>query len=337
MKNKNIALVAGGAGFIGSHMCDRLIGDGYHILCVDNLQTGREENIRHLARDSRFEFIEADVIDGLPGAVTRSAKNIAYVYNLACAASPPHYQADPEHTMLTNVVGSSQLLRLAEKAGARFFLSSTSEVYGDPEVHPQQEGYRGWVNCTGPRACYDEGKRAAEALAFDFDRLGRAEVRVARIFNTYGPRMRPDDGRVVSNVICQALTGDDITIYGDGTQTRSFCYADDLVEGLLRLSRYDGPQPGPVNIGNPVELTVSDLADRVIALTGSDADIVYQPLPIDDPRRRRPDISKAKQLLKWQPRIGLQEGLEQTIAWFSRDIDRPSRRAEAERMIVAAE
>jgi UDP-glucuronate decarboxylase len=333
MKTKNIALVAGGAGFIGSHMCDRLIEDGYHVLCFDNLQTGREENIRHLARESRFEFVEADVIDGIPAAVGRQARNIAYVYNLACAASPPHYQADPEHTMLTNVVGTSNLLRLAEKAGARFFLSSTSEVYGDPEMHPQPETYRGWVNCTGPRACYDEGKRAAEALAFDFDRLGRAAVRVARIFNTYGPRMRPDDGRVVSNVICQALSGDDMTIYGDGTQTRSFCYVDDLVEGLLRLSRHDGPQPGPVNVGNPTELTVSDLADRVIALTGTDADLVYRPLPVDDPRRRRPDISKAKKLLGWRPEIGLQEGLEQTIAWFARAIEQPRR---GDRVALAA-
>jgi UDP-glucuronate decarboxylase len=337
MKDKKVALVAGGAGFIGSHMCDRLIADGYHVLCLDNLQTGREENIRHLSRDSRFDFVQGDVIDPLPGPVARAARSITHVYNLACAASPPHYQADPEHTMLTNVVGSSHLLRLAERAGARFFLSSTSEVYGDPEVHPQPESYRGWVNCTGPRSCYDEGKRSAETLAFDFDRLGRAEVRVARIFNTYGPRMRPDDGRVVSNVICQALSGDDITIYGDGTQTRSFCYADDLVEGLLRLSRFEGQQPGPVNIGNPVELTVSDLADRVVALTGTEADLVYRPLPIDDPRRRRPDISKAKQLLNWQPRIGLQEGLEQTIAWFARTIDRPRRRAEAGQMVVAAE
>lgn len=337
MKERKTALVAGGAGFIGSHMCDRLIEDGYHVLCLDNLQTGREANIRHLARESRFDFVEGDVIDALPAAISRQARSISSVYNLACAASPPHYQADPEHTMLTNVVGTSNLLRLAERAGARFFLSSTSEVYGDPEVHPQQEGYRGWVNCTGPRACYDEGKRAAEALAFDFDRLGRAQVRVARIFNTYGPRMRPDDGRVVSNVICQALSGDDMTIYGDGTQTRSFCYVDDLVEGLLRLSRYDGAQPGPVNVGNPTELTVSDLANRVIALTGTDADLVYRPLPVDDPRRRRPDIGKARKLLNWRPEVGLQEGLEQTIAWFARAIDRPGRRAGASVLAVPAE
>jgi nucleoside-diphosphate-sugar epimerase/spore maturation protein CgeB len=336
MSTKKTALVAGGAGFIGSHICDRLIEDGFHVLCFDNLQTGREDNIRHLRRESRFDFVEGDVTDPLPGALTRSARSLAFVYDLACAASPPHYQADPEHTMLTNVVGASQLLRLAERAGARFLLSSTSEVYGDPEMHPQPESYRGWVNCTGPRACYDEGKRAAETLAFDFDRLGRAEVRVARIFNTYGPRMRPDDGRVVSNLICQALSGDDITIYGDGSQTRSFCYVDDLVEGLVRLSRYEGAQPGPINLGNPIELTVAELAERVIALTGSDAELVHRPLPVDDPRRRRPDIAKAKKLLSWRPEMGLEEGLEQTIAWFARTIERP-RRSELRMEAVAAE
>jgi UDP-glucuronate decarboxylase len=337
MKTKNLVLVAGGAGFIGSHICDRLIGDGYHVLCFDSLQTGRSSNIAHLDRDSRFDFVEGDVINALPAPLVRAANSLSFVLNLACAASPPHYQADPEHTMLTNVVGTSHLLRLAEKAGARFLLSSTSEVYGDPEIHPQPESYRGWVSCTGPRACYDEGKRSAETLAFDFDRLGRAEVRVARIFNTYGPRMRADDGRVVSNVICQALSGDDITIYGDGTQTRSFCYADDLVDGLIRLSRYEGAQPGPVNLGNPIELTVSDLADRVIALTGTEADLVYRPLPIDDPRRRRPDISRAKQLLGWQPKVGLQQGLERTIAWFARELDRPERRTGVDLEAVAAE
>jgi nucleoside-diphosphate-sugar epimerase/spore maturation protein CgeB len=337
MKAKKTALVAGGAGFFGSHICDRLIEDGLHVLCFDNLQTGREENIRHLRREPRFDLIEGDVTDALPAALTRSARGLALVYDLACAASPPHYQADPEHTMLTNVVGASHLLRLAERAGARFLLSSTSEVYGDPEMHPQQENYRGWVNCTGPRACYDEGKRAAETLAFDFDRLGRAEVRVARIFNTYGPRMRPDDGRVVSNLICQALSGDDITIYGDGSQTRSFCYVDDLVEGLIRLSRYEGAQPGPVNLGNPIELTVSELAERVVALTESDADLVYRPLPVDDPRRRRPDITKAHKLLGWQPEVDLEEGLEQTVAWFARAIERPRRAELRMEATVAAE
>jgi UDP-glucuronate decarboxylase len=337
MKTKNLALVAGGAGFIGSHICDRLIADGYRVLCFDNLQTGRTANVEHLRRDSRFDLVEGDVVDALPDELARAAGEIALVFNLACAASPPHYQHDPEHTMLTNVVGTSGLLRLAEQAGARFLLSSTSEVYGDPETHPQPESYRGWVNCTGPRACYDEGKRAAEALAFDFDRSGRAEVRVARIFNTYGPRMRADDGRVVSNVICQALAGDDITIYGDGSQTRSFCYADDLVDGLVRLARYDGEQPGPVNLGNPIELTVSDLAERVIELTGTDATLVYRPLPIDDPRRRRPDITRAKQLLGWQPKVGLHQGLERTIDWFAREIPRPERRESVEMEAVAAE
>jgi UDP-glucuronate decarboxylase len=224
--------------------------------------------------------------------------------------------------MLTCVLGTRNLLRLSEEMDARFLLTSTSEVYGDPEVHPQVEGYRGWVNCTGPRACYDEGKRAAEALTFDFARLGRADVRVARIFNTYGPRMRPDDGRVVSNVLCQALSGEDITVYGDGTQTRSFCYVSDMVDGLMRLMDSD-PAPGaPVNLGNPIELTVSDLVERVLALTGSASRIVHRPLPMDDPRRRRPDISRAKALLGWEPKVGLQEGLEATAAWFADEQNR---------------
>lgn len=332
------ALVAGGAGFIGSHLCDRLIAEGYRVVCLDSFLTGRRQNIRHLERESRFDLIEADIATPLPREAARLAPELDFVYNLACAASPPHYQADPEHTMMTNVAGTQQLLRLAEAAGARFLLSSTSEVYGDPEMHPQPESYRGWVSCTGPRACYDEGKRAAEALAFDFQRMGRADVRVARIFNTYGPRMRPDDGRVVSNVICQALSGDDITIYGDGSQTRSFCYADDLVDGLYRLMNFDGPQPGPVNIGNPIELTVSDLVRRVIALTGTDADVVYRPLPQDDPRRRRPDIGRAQTLLGWKPKVGLQEGLERTTAWFASELVRKRRPADAvEAVAVAAE
>lgn len=313
------ALVAGGAGFIGSNLCDALLADGFEIVCLDNLQTGRLQNLRHLERDPRFDLIEGDVIDDLPATVR--ATRFTHVLNLACAASPPHYQTDPEHTMMTNVVGTRNLLRLAEAQGARFLLTSTSEVYGDPEIHPQPESYRGWVNCTGPRACYDEGKRAAETLAFDFERMGRAEVRVARIFNTYGPRMRPDDGRVVSNVICQALAGDDITVYGDGSQTRSFCYVDDMVDGLIRLMLHPKALPGPVNLGNPVELTVNDLVQRVMALTGSDSRIVQRPLPIDDPRRRRPDIARAKELLGWQPRIALQQGLEATVAWFAAEME----------------
>lgn len=319
MKSRNLALVAGGAGFIGSHLCDRLLGDGFHVLCVDSFQTGRASNIAHLARDSRFELIDGDVSQGLAAVLGYSVGQLHSIYNLACAASPPRYQADPEHTLLTNVVGTSNLLRLAEQARARFLLSSTSEVYGDPEVHPQPEDYRGWVNCTGPRACYEEGKRAAETLAFDFDRLGRAEVRVARIFNTYGPRMRADDGRMMPNLICQARAGDPITIYGDGSQTRSFCYVDDLVDGLVRLASQEGTQPGPVNLGNPEETTILKLVERVIALTGTDADIVFRPLPVDDPRRRRPVIDRAEQLLGWKPLVGLEEGLKRTIDWFARE------------------
>src|SRR6059058_2096347 len=237
MKNRfeKVALVTGGAGFIGSHICDALIGEGARVICLDNFMTGRKQNIQHLERESRFDLIEADVIDPLPMRLQGVRSGVTHIYHLACAASPPHYQADPEHTMLTNVVGTRNMLQLAERIGARLLLTLTSEVYGDPEVHPQPEEYRGWVSCTGPRACYDEGKRAAETLAFDYQRSGRCDVRVARIFNTYGPRMRCDDGRVVSNIICQALSGDDITVYGDGSQTRSFCFVEDMIEGLSRL------------------------------------------------------------------------------------------------------
>jgi UDP-glucuronate decarboxylase len=315
------ALVAGGAGFIGSNLIDVLLAEGAEVVCLDSFQTGRRSNLAHLEREPRFDLVEADIIDALPPTLAAPRRRFTHIYNLACAASPPHYQADPEHTMMTNVLGTRHLLRLAEAQGARFLLTSTSEVYGDPEVHPQPESYRGEVNCTGPRACYDEGKRAAEALSFDFARLHRAEVRVARIFNTYGPRMRADDGRVVSNVVCQALSGDDITIYGDGSQTRSFCFVDDMVDGLLRLMDYDGPQPGPVNLGNPVELTVSDLVERVMKLTGADSRVVNRPLPVDDPRRRRPDISRAKELLGWAPTVDLQQGLEATVAWFAAELE----------------
>ncbi len=310
-------LVAGGAGFLGSHLCDALLSEGAHVIALDNFQTGRKQNLRHLEREPRFDLIDSDIIKPLPARLRSKRVKIDEVFNLACAASPPHYQADPEHTMLTSVVGTHNLLTFAEDVGARFFLASTSEIYGDPEVHPQPESYWGNVNPTGPRACYDEGKRAAETLTFDFDRAGRADVRVARIFNTYGPRMRADDGRVVSNVICQALAGDDITIYGDGSQTRSFCYVSDLIDGFLRLMAYKGAFPGAVNLGNPVELTVGDLAERVLAMTGSSSRVVTRPLPVDDPRRRRPDISLAKQLLGWSPRMPLDKGLQATIAWFS--------------------
>jgi UDP-glucuronate decarboxylase len=311
------ALVAGGAGFIGSHLVDRLLGQGAEVVVVDNLLTGREANLNHLAGERRLTVIEADICDPLPRSVK---KPFSHIFNAACAASPPHYQADPEHTMLTNVLGTRNLLRRAEADGARLLQTSTSEVYGDPEMHPQREDYRGAVSCTGPRACYDEGKRAAETLCFDFARAGRADVRVVRIFNTYGPRMDPDDGRVVSNVVCQALTGQPITVYGDGSQTRSFCFVDDLVEGILRFMAYDGEQPGPVNLGNPNELTVCDLVERVLALTGSTSPIINRPLPVDDPRRRKPDISLAQRLLDWEPRVSLQQGLEATTAYFAQEL-----------------
>ena len=320
---EQVALVAGGAGFIGSHLCDRLIATGAHVLCVDNFITGRRANVEHLVGHPRFELVEHDVIEPLPEAVT-AARAPTLIYNLACAASPPHYQEDPEHTMLSNVMGTRNLLRLAEQSGARLLLASTSEVYGEPEVHPQPEDYRGSVSCTGPRACYDEGKRAAEALVFDFIRAGRCEARVARIFNTYGPRMQADDGRVVSNVVCQAIEGADITMYGDGSQTRSFCYVDDTVEGLMRLMASEATVP--VNIGNPEELSVRDLIDRVVALTGSSSAIVSLPLPVDDPRRRKPDIGRATELLNWAPGVDLAHGLQATIDWFS---DRQTRLSNA--------
>ena len=315
-----LILVAGGAGFIGSHLCARLLDDGHEVLCLDNLQTSRQSNLRLLDERPGFTFVRGDIVDALPDAITAHVHRISRFYNLACSASPPQYQADPEHTMLTNVVGTNNLLRLAERARARFLLTSTSEVYGDPEIHPQVESYRGWVNCTGPRACYDEGKRAAEALAFDYVRLKRVELRVARIFNTYGPQMHPDDGRVVSNLICQALSGEDITIYGDGSQTRSFCYVSDLVDGLIRLMEADIDGTEPVNLGNPVELTVRELADRIVAMTGADRAITYRPLPQDDPRRRRPDISRARDQLGWSPQVPIEEGLERTCAWFAREL-----------------
>ena len=284
-------LVAGAAGFIGSHLVDALLASGARVTGLDSFTTGRRSNLDHLRANPLFDLVEADIIAPLPSAIRRA--RFARVYNLACAASPPHYQADPEHTLLTSVVGTHALLRLAEDHGARLLLSSTSEVYGDPDQHPQREDYHGNVNCTGPRACYDEGKRAAETLAFDFERAGRVQCRVARIFNTYGPRMRADDGRVVSNIVCQALSGAPITIYGDGSQTRSFAYVSDLVAGLMALMEHPGPLPGPVNLGNPNELTVLDLTARVLALTGSRSPIVRRPLPVDDPRRRRPATSAA--------------------------------------------
>ncbi|MEE7503848.1 UDP-glucuronic acid decarboxylase family protein [Methylobacterium mesophilicum] len=324
-------LVAGGAGFIGSHLIDALLADGARVTCVDSLLTGRRSNLAHLANEARFDFVEADVTEPLP-ALPRFDR----VFNLACAASPPHYQADPVHTMMTSVLGTGRLLEVARDAGARFLQASTSEVYGDPERHPQQESYWGNVNPTGPRACYDEGKRSAETLTFDFERQHGLDIRVARIFNTYGPRMRADDGRVVSNVICQALAGDDITVYGNGEQTRSFCYVSDLVDGLLRLMAAETPLAGPVNLGNPRELTVGALVDLVVRMTETPSRIVRRPLPVDDPQRRRPDITRAETLLGWSPRVPLEEGLEATIAWFSREIaPRRARPAIKERAVVA--
>lgn len=305
-------LVAGGAGFIGSHLCEALLRVGCTVLCLDSLRTGRAENVAHLLPRPSFQLIRADVIDPPPAGL-----RVGAIMNLACAASPPHYQADPVHTMLTSVVGTRNLLALAAAEGARFVQASTSEVYGDPAVHPQREDYYGNVNPIGPRACYDEGKRAAETLCFDFARADQVDMRVARIFNTYGPRMRSDDGRVVSNIITQALEGCDITLYGSGNQTRSFCYVDDMVAGLLRLLVFDGALPGPVNLGNPEEITVAELAERVLRLTGSRSRIVHRPLPQDDPRRRCPDIARARDLLGWAPAVSLEMGLRWTIRYFA--------------------
>jgi UDP-glucuronate decarboxylase len=326
-------LVAGGAGFIGSHLCDALLAEGAEVICLDNLQTGRRANLRHLEREPRFDLIEADIVAPLPARLKSPRFKAATIFNLACPASPPHYQANPEHTLLTSVVGTQALLSLAERTGARFVLASTSEIYGDPLVHPQSETYWGNVNCTGPRACYDEGKRAAETLSFDYERAGRAEVRVARIFNTYGPRMQIDDGRVVSNVICQALAGDDITVYGDGRQTRSFCFVSDLVEGLMRLARHTGEPPGAVNLGNPNEMTVASLVDKVLAMTRSSSSVVRRPLPVDDPQRRRPDITRASTVLGWAPVVGLDAGLQATIAYFAGELARTNQAASTKRIL----
>ena len=310
-RKEMIALVTGGAGFIGSNLCDRLLADGARVICLDNFITGTRDNLAHLADHPRFELVEHDVIDPLPADLKPTR-----IYHLACPASPPFYQADPEHTLLTNVLGTRNALRLAEETGARLLLTSTSEVYGDPEVHPQPEDYRGSVNCTGPRACYDEGKRAAETLLFDYHRAGRADVRVARIFNTYGPRMRADDGRVVSNLVCQALDDAPMTLYGDGSQTRCFCFVDDTVEGLIRLMESSAVAT-PVNIGDPREMRVDELIGVIKRLTGSRSEVTYEALPVDDPRRRWPDIARAIELLDWQPATSLEDGLEATIAWFS--------------------
>lgn len=310
-KRPRTVVVAGGAGFVGSHLCDHLLAQGDRVICVDNFLTGAAANVEPLDNHPRFTLIRQDIVEPL-----RIDGPVDAIYNLACAASPPLYQADPVHTMMTCVLGTRNLLDLAEAKGARFLLASTSEVYGDPEQHPQIEDYRGNVSCTGPRACYDEGKRAAETLCFDMLRHGRVDARVARIFNTYGPRMREDDGRIVSNLICQALRGEDLTIYGTGQQTRSFCYVADLVLGLMALMGAD-PNPGvPVNLGNPTEITILTLMEMVVQETGSAARLVYRPLPQDDPQRRRPDVSRAAALLGWQPEVPLRDGLAATITYF---------------------
>jgi len=304
-------LVTGGTGFIGSHLCDRLIADGADVLCVDNLFSSSKSNVEHLRGHPRFEFVRHDVT--LPLVV-----EVDEIYHLACPASPVHYQRDPVHTTKTAVVGSINMLGLAKRTRARILLASTSEVYGDPEVHPQTEEYVGSVNPIGPRACYDEGKRCAETLFFDYRRQHDLAIKVVRIFNTYGPRMQPDDGRVVSNFVVSALTGEPLSIYGEGHQTRSFCYVDDLVEGLVRMMETDHAVTGPINLGNPQEVTVAELARLTIELTKSSSTVARHPLPPDDPRRRQPDITKAQEILGWKPQIDLASGLQRTIDWFER-------------------
>ena len=306
-----VVLVAGGAGFVGSHLCDALLARGDRVICVDSYITGSEDNVRPLMNHPNFRMIEKDICQ-----LSQLEEPVDQVYNLACAASPPQYQADPVHTMMTCVAGTGNLLQIAEQHGASFLQASTSEVYGDPEEHPQREDYRGNVSCTGPRACYDEGKRAAEALCFDMLRAGKVDARVARIFNTYGPRMQPNDGRIISNLLVQAISGQPLTIYGTGEQTRSFCFVTDLVSGLMALMDVDPNPEGPVNVGNPGEFTINELAAMVLDMVPTASGIVHRPLPQDDPQRRRPDISRAQELLGWQPKIPLAEGLKNTADWF---------------------
>lgn len=301
-------LVTGGAGFLGSHLCDRLIAEGHDVTVIDNLFTGRKQNIAHLLEHPRFEFVRHDVIDPFKYEVDQ-------IYNLACPASPPHYQYNPIKTIKTSILGSINCLGLAKRVKARVFQASTSEVYGDPHVHPQPESYWGNVNPIGKRSCYDEGKRCAETLFFDYHREHKVDIRVVRIFNTYGPRMHESDGRVVSNFIVQALRGEDITIYGDGSQTRSFCYVDDLIEGWLRLMAQT-ETVGPMNLGNPSEFTMLQLAELTLKLVGGKSKIVHKPLPSDDPKQRRPDITLAQKVLNWEPKVPLEEGLQRTIAYF---------------------
>jgi UDP-glucuronate decarboxylase len=301
-------LITGGAGFLGSHLCERLLHEGNEVICMDNFFTGRKRNVLHLMDNPYFELVRHDVIEPFKFEVDQ-------IYNLACPASPPHYQHNPIKTTKTSVMGAINCLGLAKRVGARVFQASTSEVYGDPEVHPQPESYRGCVNPIGIRACYDEGKRCAETLFFDYHRQNNVDIRVVRIFNTYGPRMLPDDGRVVSNFIVQALQGKDLTIYGDGTQTRSFCYVDDLIEGFVRLMNHPS-QTGPVNIGNPGEFSMLELAEMVLQKVGGPSKVTHLPLPGDDPKQRRPDISLAEADLGWKPKVALEDGLDPTIDYF---------------------
>ncbi|MET0226466.1 MAG: UDP-glucuronic acid decarboxylase family protein [Dokdonella sp.] len=302
-------LVTGGAGFLGSHLCDRLIRDGRDVLCVDNFFTGGKRNIAHLSDHPNFELMRHDVTFPLYVEVDR-------IYNLACPASPVHYQFDPVQTTKTSVHGAINMLGLAKRLRARILQASTSEVYGDPELHPQPEAYWGRVNPVGIRACYDEGKRCAETLFFDYHRQHRLDIKVVRIFNTYGPRMHPNDGRVVSNFIVQALRGEDITLYGDGSQTRSFCYVDDLIDAMVRMMDTEADFTGPVNIGNPTEFTIRELAELVVRLVGGRSQLVFNPLPADDPRQRQPDITLARSALQWEPKIALEDGLRETIRYF---------------------
>jgi UDP-glucuronate decarboxylase len=301
-------LITGGAGFLGSHLCDRLIEQGHDVICLDNFFTGRKANIQHLVANPRFELVRHDVIDSFKFEVDR-------IYNLACPASPPHYQYNPIKTMKTSVLGAINSLGLAKRVKARVFQASTSEVYGDPNVHPQPEAYWGHVNPIGLRSCYDEGKRAAETLFFDYHRENGVDIRVIRIFNTYGPRMLPDDGRVVSNFIVQALQGKDLTVYGEGSQTRSFCYVDDLVDGFMRFMEQE-KIVGPMNLGNPGEFTMLQLAELVLKKVGGKSKITHLPLPSDDPKQRRPDITLAKETLGWEPKVPLEQGIEKTISYF---------------------
>jgi len=305
-------LVTGGAGFLGSHLCDRLLNQGHEVVCLDNFFTGRKLNIRHLLTNPDFELVRHDVIDPFKYEVDQ-------IYNLACPASPPHYQLNPIKTTKTSVMGAINCLGLAKRVRARVFQASTSEVYGDPSVHPQPESYWGNVNPIGPRSCYDEGKRCAETLFFDYHRENNVDIRVVRIFNTYGPRMHPNDGRVVSNFIVQALKGENLTVYGDGNQTRSFCYVDDLIEGFLRLMNQDAVT-GPINIGNPGEFTMLELAEKTLEVVGGRSKIVHEPLPADDPRQRQPDISLAKKHLNWEPTVDLSEGLKRTADYFRSEL-----------------